>query len=74
MTGADYRESLRRLAPDGLRGRPPGGMRRRRPGLRARRQCGRATYDYALKPEYEPLMTAIQHTSGKRVNRLSIST
>jgi 4-hydroxybutyryl-CoA dehydratase/vinylacetyl-CoA-Delta-isomerase len=29
------------------------------------------TYDYALKPEYAPLMTAVQHTSGKRVNRLT---
>jgi aromatic ring hydroxylase len=23
------------------------------------------TYDYALKPEYARLMTAVQHTSGK---------
>jgi 4-hydroxybutyryl-CoA dehydratase/vinylacetyl-CoA-Delta-isomerase len=29
------------------------------------------TYDYALKPEYARLMTAVQHTSGKVVNRLS---
>ena len=27
------------------------------------------TYDYALKPEYARLMTAVQHTSGKVVNR-----
>ena len=29
------------------------------------------TYDHALKPEYQRLMTAVQHTSGKRVNRFS---
>ena len=29
------------------------------------------TYDHALKPEYAKLMTAVQHTSGKTVNRLT---
>jgi 4-hydroxybutyryl-CoA dehydratase / vinylacetyl-CoA-Delta-isomerase len=29
------------------------------------------TYDYAHKPAYAPLMTAVQHTSGKQVNRLT---
>jgi len=71
MSGDAYRESLRRLRPtvfvDGRRVESVADDPALRPGVNA----VALTYDYALKPEYEPLMTAVQHTSGKRVNRLS---
>ena len=71
MSGAEYRESLRRLHPrvfvDGRRIESVADEPALAPGVNALA----LTYDYALKPEYEPLMTAVQHTSGKRVNRLS---
>jgi 4-hydroxybutyryl-CoA dehydratase/vinylacetyl-CoA-Delta-isomerase len=71
MTGDAYRESLRRLHPtvfvDGQRIECVADEPMLRPGVNAIA----LTYDYALKPEYAPLMTAVQHTSGKRVNRLS---
>ena len=71
MSGEQYRESLRRLHPtvfvDGRRVESVADEPSLRPGVNAIA----LTYDYALKPEYEVLMTAVQHTSGKRVNRLS---
>jgi 4-hydroxybutyryl-CoA dehydratase/vinylacetyl-CoA-Delta-isomerase len=71
MSGADYRESLRRYNPtvfvdgrkvDSVADDPAFG-----PGINA---IG-LTYDYALKTPYAPLMTAVQTTSGKTVNRLT---
>src|SRR6186713_190159 len=71
MSGDDFRESLRRYKPrvfldgrqvDSVADEPGFG-----PGINAIA----LTYDYALKPQYAPIMTALQHTSGKRVNRLS---
>jgi 4-hydroxybutyryl-CoA dehydratase / vinylacetyl-CoA-Delta-isomerase len=71
MSGDEYRESLRRYQPtifvDGRRvdsvvDEPAFG-----PGLNAIA----LTYDYAQRPEYAALMTAVQHTSGKQVNRLT---
>ncbi|HWI81653.1 4-hydroxyphenylacetate 3-hydroxylase family protein [Ramlibacter sp.] len=71
MSGEAYRESLRRLHPrvfvDGRRIEHVADEPALRPGVNAIA----LTYDLALKPEYEPLMTALQRTSGKRVNRLS---
>ncbi|MBK7990847.1 MAG: 4-hydroxyphenylacetate 3-hydroxylase [Comamonadaceae bacterium] len=71
MSGADYRESLRRYSPnvfvDGRRVDSVADERAFQPGLNAIA----LTYDYALKPDYARLMTAVQHTSGKVVNRLS---
>lgn len=71
MSGADYRESLRALKPtvfvDGRRIESVADERALQPGINALA----LTYDIALKPEYAPIMTAVQHTSGKRVNRLS---
>ncbi len=71
MSGDDYRESLRRLHPtvyvDGRLIESVADEPALAPGINAIA----LTYDYALKPEYEPLMTAVQHTSGKRVNRFS---
>jgi 4-hydroxybutyryl-CoA dehydratase / vinylacetyl-CoA-Delta-isomerase len=71
MSGEEYRESLRRLHPrvfvDGRCIESVADEPALAPGVNALA----LTYDYALKPEYEPLMTAVQHTSGKRVNRLS---
>jgi 4-hydroxybutyryl-CoA dehydratase / vinylacetyl-CoA-Delta-isomerase len=70
MTGDDYRESLRRLHPrvfiDGRRVESVADDPILQPGINAIA----LTYDYAHKPEFAPLMTAVQHTSGKRVNRL----
>ncbi|AEG92967.1 4-hydroxyphenylacetate 3-hydroxylase family protein [Ramlibacter tataouinensis] len=71
MTGDDYRESLRRYRPtvfvDGRRVDSVADDPALRPGINAIA----LTYDYAHKPEYAPLMTAVQHTSGRRVNRLA---
>jgi 4-hydroxybutyryl-CoA dehydratase/vinylacetyl-CoA-Delta-isomerase len=71
MSGDDFRESLRRYKPrvflDGRLVDSVADERGFGPGINAIA----LTYDYALKPQYEPLMTAVQHSSGKRVNRLS---
>ncbi len=71
MSGDDYRESLRRYKPrvflDGRRVDSVADERGFGPGINAIA----LTYDYARKAEYAPLMTAVQQTSGKRVNRLS---
>jgi 4-hydroxybutyryl-CoA dehydratase/vinylacetyl-CoA-Delta-isomerase len=71
MTGDDFRESLRRYSPrvfvDGRRVESVADEPTLQPGINAIA----LTYDYALKPEYATLMTAVQHTSGKRVNRLT---
>ena len=40
------------------------------PALRPGINAIALTYDYAHKPELAALMTAVQHTSGKRVNRM----
>src|SRR3954465_2106778 len=70
MTGDDYRESLRRLHPtvfvDGRRVESVADEPALRPGINAIA----LTYDYAHKPDLAPLMTAVQGTSGKRVNRM----
>ena len=71
MSGQDFRESLRRYQPrvfvDGRRVNSVADERAFQPGINA----VALTYDYALKPQYAPVMTAVQHTSGKRVNRLT---
>ena len=71
MSGDEYRESLRRYSPtifvDGRRVDRVADDPAFGPGINAIA----LTYDYALKPEYAPLMTAVQHTSGKKVNRLT---
>lgn len=70
MSGADYRESLRRLQPrvfvDGRQVESIADERALQPGINAIA----LTYDFALRPELAPIMTAVQATSGKRVNRL----
>lgn len=71
MSGADFRESLRRSSPtvfvDGRRVESVDDDPALQPGINAIA----LTYDYASKARYEPVMTTIQHTSGKRVNRLA---
>ncbi len=71
MSGADFRESLRRYKPrvflDGQQVVSVADERGFGPGINAIA----LTYDYALKPQYAPIMTAVQHTSGKLVNRLT---
>jgi 4-hydroxybutyryl-CoA dehydratase/vinylacetyl-CoA-Delta-isomerase len=70
MSGDDYRASLRRLRPrvfvDGRCIESVADEPLLQPGINAIA----LTYDHAHKPELAPLMTAVQHTSGKRVNRL----
>jgi 4-hydroxybutyryl-CoA dehydratase/vinylacetyl-CoA-Delta-isomerase len=64
------RESLRRYTPrvfvDGRRVDSVADERAFQPGINAIA----LTYDYALEAGIRPLMTAVQHTSGKVVNRL----
>ena len=71
MTGDDFRESLRRYKPrvflDGQQVSSVVDERGFGPGINAIA----LTYDYALKAQYAPIMTAVQHTSGKLVNRLT---
>ena len=71
MSGDDFRESLRRYKPrvflDGQQVPSVADERGFGPGINAIA----LTYDYALKAKYAPIMTAVQHTSGKLVNRLS---
>ena len=70
MSGNDFRESLRRYKPrvflDGQQVASVADERGFGPGINAIA----LTYDYALKERYAPIMTAVQHTSGKVVNRL----
>ncbi|MGB7989647.1 MAG: 4-hydroxyphenylacetate 3-hydroxylase N-terminal domain-containing protein [Candidatus Methylophosphatis roskildensis] len=70
MSGADYRESLRRYKPtvfvDGRRVDSVADEPAFAPGINA---VG-LTYDYALDERYRKLMTALQGTSGKLVNRM----
>jgi 4-hydroxybutyryl-CoA dehydratase / vinylacetyl-CoA-Delta-isomerase len=71
MSAQDYRDSLRRYKPrvfvDGRQVDSVADERAFQPGINA---VG-LTYDFALQPRYAPLMTAVQHTSGRTVNRLS---
>ena len=70
MSGRDFRESLRAYKPsvyvNGRKVKSVAGDAALAPGINA---IG-LTYDYALKPEFAPLMRARQHTSGREVNRL----
>ena len=70
MSAADYRESLRRYSPrvfvNGQRVESVADEPLLAPGIAA---VG-VTYDFALKEQHMPLMTARQGTSGKTVNRM----
>ena len=70
MTGDDYGASPRRYQPrvfvDGRRVESVADDPMLQPGINA----VALTYDFAHRPELAPLMTAVQHTSGKRVNRM----
>lgn len=70
MTSRDYAESLRQYHPrvfvDGRRIESVADEPALRPGINA---VG-VTYDYALRPEYQAIMTAVQADSGRTVNRL----
>jgi 4-hydroxybutyryl-CoA dehydratase / vinylacetyl-CoA-Delta-isomerase len=70
MSASDYRESLRRYRPrvyvDGDAVESVADEPRLAPGINA---IG-VTYDYALRTELAPVMTATQRTSGQLVNRM----
>ena len=70
MSGDDYRESLRRLHPtvyvDGQLIESIADARVLQPGINALA----VTYDFARDPAKAALMTAVQTTSGKTVNRM----
>ena len=71
MTGDDFRESLRAYRPRVyLDGRLVDSVADE-PGFAPGINALALTYDYAHKPEYARLMTAVQQSSGKTVNRLS---
>jgi 4-hydroxybutyryl-CoA dehydratase/vinylacetyl-CoA-Delta-isomerase len=71
MSAQDYRDSLRRYRPrvfvDGRQVDSVADERAFQPGINA----VALTYDFAQQTRYAPLMTAVQHTSGRTVNRLS---
>ena len=70
MSAVDYRESLRRYRPrmiiNGQRVESVADEPLLAPGVAA---VG-VTYDFALKEQHAPVMTARQGTSGKTVNRM----
>ncbi len=70
MSAADYRQSLRRYSPrvfiNGQRVDSVADEPLLTPGIAA---VG-VTYDFALREQHAPLMTARQMTSGKTVNRM----
>ena len=70
MSGADYRESLRRHKPrvyvDGREVPSVADAPELRPGVDAIA----VTYDFALRPELAPIMTAVQSSRGRSVNRM----
>jgi 4-hydroxybutyryl-CoA dehydratase/vinylacetyl-CoA-Delta-isomerase len=70
MSSAEYRESLRRLAPrvfvDGARIESVADAPELAPGINA---VG-VSYDLALRDELAPIMLAEQASSGKTVNRM----
>jgi 4-hydroxybutyryl-CoA dehydratase/vinylacetyl-CoA-Delta-isomerase len=70
MTGADYRESLRRYRPtvyvDGQRIESVADAPSLQPGINALA----FSYDFALDPAVAPLMTARQTHRGRTVNRM----
>lgn len=70
MSGADYRESLRRYRPvvyvDGQRVESVADAPALQPGVNALA----VSYDFALDPAKAPLMTAVQSQRGRRVNRM----
>ncbi|NMC32765.1 MAG: 4-hydroxybutyryl-CoA dehydratase, partial [Veillonellaceae bacterium] len=69
MTGAQYEESLRKMNfkvyLQGERVANPVDH----PIIRPSMNSVKATYELAEKPEYEELMTATSHLSGKKINR-----
>ena len=71
MTAADYRESLRAYSPtvyvDGRKVASVVDEPAFTPGVNAIA----LTYEFALRPEYAPIMTATDAASGKTVNRFS---
>jgi 4-hydroxybutyryl-CoA dehydratase/vinylacetyl-CoA-Delta-isomerase len=71
MSGDDFRESLRRYKPRVFLDGQAVVSVADEPGFAPGINAIALTYDYALKPRYAPIMTAVQHTSGKLVNRLT---
>ena len=71
MSGDDFRESLRRYKPRVFLDGQAVSSVADEPGFGPGINAIALTYDYALKPRYAPIMTAVQHTSGKLVNRLT---
>lgn len=70
MTGQDYRESLRRSKPTVyVDGRLVGSVADE-PALQPGINALAVSYDFAHDPARAPLMTALQSSSGKRVNRM----
>jgi len=71
MSGQDYRESLRSATPrvfvDGKRVESVVDEPALAPGVNAIA----LTYDFALRPEYAPIMTAVDGASGRTVHRFS---
>jgi 4-hydroxybutyryl-CoA dehydratase/vinylacetyl-CoA-Delta-isomerase len=70
MSGADYRESLRRYRPvvyvDGQRIDSVADAPQLQPGIHALA----VSYDFARDAAKAPLMTAVQSSRGRRVNRM----
>jgi len=70
MSGAEYRESLRRYKPlvyvDGQRIESVADAPQLQPGINALA----VSYDFARDPAKSPLMTAVQSARGRRVSRM----
>ncbi|MFM1908139.1 MAG: hypothetical protein RLZZ591_1816 [Pseudomonadota bacterium] len=71
MSGQDYRESLRRYRPRVFLDGQAVASVADEPGFQPGINAVALTYDYARESRYAKLMTAVQGSSGRLVNRLS---
>ena len=70
-TGAQYIESLRKLNTRVYMFGEKVENWVDHPMIRPSINCVAVTYDLACNPEYEDLMTAVSHLTGKKINRFA---
>ncbi|MGD0352063.1 MAG: 4-hydroxyphenylacetate 3-hydroxylase family protein [Dehalococcoidia bacterium] len=71
MTGQQYRESLRRLKPEVYYLGEKIESVADHPAFLPHVNAAALTYDMALAPEFEELLTAISHLTGEKINRFT---
>jgi 4-hydroxybutyryl-CoA dehydratase/vinylacetyl-CoA-Delta-isomerase len=71
MTGQQYRESLRRLKPEVYYQGEKIENLADHPAFLPHVNAAALTYDMALAPEFEELLTAASHLTGEKINRFT---